>query len=720
MLGLEQLDAQEREALAAQHGAPSARLSVLERHLLAAAQVQRRVGSLSDEAREALKHLVEAALPSLPLDALKIEVVEELRTAWLVTLMGSPAQVVVSDPVSTASLEPLGALPCRLRLMLTDMRLLSEQGVDKGEEALIALEGRLAGVLGEPTTRSGVPGRARIMSWLGDRRVVERIVQRLDAPDTLLLWDLTAAGGVMDGERALGHDWSALIRLGMVWKTADDVRIAAEVLRALLEVQLEQRATTAVQEARQLRQSGVLETVHPMPVDPVREVVDLVRVMWSGGPGRSWSSSELRHAGQRRPLEVSIHEALLELLVGMGVVSQAPEGGFLLAGPPSVERGSLAWASSLVEGMVQASASGWVSRPTRRALLAMLDVADTAEVPPDVPDESELHGWSATPPALAGVSSREFATSTGATLGAAWLGLLWVGQMASLQPGRRYVLGDLARLARALVSVVHSILRLDGPLYMREPPLHPQAWYEEPVSCWLDALAVPLGWAESVERPHDDELGKTLSLFAPLEEEPVAISSPPQMEVRVLRRVPQHAPQVDRPWIVLLGGLVSGKDGLGRLTASPQGGLAEEVAVYREEHGTPEHDLALSMFVECMREHTAAQQLRALTERDVVRFLVHGMWRLTPDDGRARVRRAMDAVMGLLRWSAARAGRQSPPWQVDPDRIQAQLEGPLLRLCSAWDAFQVYHRPHEATPASHRPMDRRSGPPPDHPRLAQV
>ena len=687
MLGLEQLDAREREALAAEHGAPSASVTVLERHLLAPIQVRRRVATLSEEASELLKHLIEAALPALPLEGLKSEAVEELRGAWLVSLGGAPAQVSVSEPVAVASLEGLDAVPCRLRLMLADERLLGHLEARCGG-SVAELEARLAEALGEPASRSGVPRGARIAAWLGDRRAVERVVAHLAPEGAALLWDLVAAGGVMERPREESPSWVSLMALGLLWESDADVRIPAEVLRALLEVRLEERATAALEVARQLRQSGVLETVHPIPIDTAREIAELVRVMWSGGPGRRWSRDELRHETRRRPLESGLHEALLELLVALGVVASA-EGGYALSGPPSVERGSLAWATALVEQAAKASASGWASRPAREALLGLLGIEAPDEVPREVPDEAELEGWAAMPPHMLDTSTREFSESAGASLSVAWLGLLLVGQLARLQAGRRYPLRGIGRLLRSLLAVVHTIVRLDGPLYMRDAAARSTSRCEEAAQAWLGAQASPLGWIAQVEATGAERVGETLSLLDVLEE-PAPAAVDEVTEVRVLRRIPQHPPRVERPWRVLLGGLMSGGSGRGRNAQARLAGLSEEGATFLEERGSnlAGQDLAPELFASYLREQTRASRLAEVTERDVERFFVFWMWRLTPAEGRTRVRSFLDAVEGMLRWAA----ESGEPVQVEPDLVRERLEGPLLRLCSAWDAFSVYHR----------------------------
>jgi hypothetical protein len=262
-LGIDKLDLSTRAAIAEFWAAPSVQPSVLERFLLTPLHVARRVESLSLDAREDLVALVEATRATIPVDAVRPEAVAELRDNLLVLVADSPTPTVTLPmDVAVASMDTLGATPCRLRLLLHQL----------DAAKLHKLHTAVAGVLVSDPTMCLAPQRTRELArWLSDVGSVAAIAKSLKRRSASQLWELVAAGGTTD--RAICDIdtavWIELAEHGLVWTTEVDVRVPTETLQALLQLRLHRRIHQACGRWTQLLAAVQHDNVCPFPGPPL-------------------------------------------------------------------------------------------------------------------------------------------------------------------------------------------------------------------------------------------------------------------------------------------------------------------------------------------------------------------------------------------------------------------------------------------------------------------
>lgn len=702
ILGLELLDPEDLQQIAQRWGAPSHQASTLERFLMAPIQIHRRMEGLSEAAREALTSLLEACRPEAPLETLREGTPEELLDALLITVQAEdePFLVQLPEPVALAALDLLECTPCRLLLLL---RRLSP-------EALVDM---LQALLGDLSTRHSGPrvllqDHSRdVLEILTDPEALGDTLHALPRESSLCLRDLLDRGGALphdqlgDSLEAEGAIWAPLLRRGLVWRTAHDVRIPVEVIGALLRLRLQRQVHRAAVRWTALRRQASRDNVYTFPTSPANVLRQLTGAL-EAAPEHTLPRGELLEALP------SLHpDALLELAEMMDLVQ-----------PYEKDRQELV---RLTHAGSELARNATADNPIlQRLLMYLLDIpalprAEAAArqlFGPDAPDEEgeedeeemDAGAWLDTmAPHLLDV---EEATELHRYRGARsqqLLRILLQQLLNSLEVGCIIYRTDLERVVEILAQITRTLHRLEGRPYLRELRSPTPSETQQGVALWLESAALPLGWQAPCEEeatPRAESQPVALSLFDP-PTRPIPIGPPALGRcMRVLTRAP--AADAHGRWFLRtlspelaswLGALVMHKGKMQKLPdaadpedPAPAGGLREQWAAFARELQGNTAQMA-ERLVEFLLGQTAARHLEAVQATDVRRFLL--CW--LPLDARARslphLRAAFDALQRLSTW----ARQEGIELQLDTEALRRELEGPLLRTCSAEAAFERYH-----------------------------
>ena len=249
---------------------------MLERFLLTPLHVQRRIESLSVDAREDLVGLLEATVGTVPLDALRADAAGELEEALLLLtdVRAAVPTATLPDDVAIAAMGVLSATPCRMRLLLHWL----------DGDALTAMHSTVARHVAASRAMNLAPPRAdELAGWLTDPESLAAIIRGLGHAASARLYELASAGGAVDLAFRRELDpaiWAELHGHGLVWQTAHDVRMAAETLCALSRLRLRRRVHQACGRWAGLRARVQWDNVHPFP--PAQVPADTLGRMLTG------------------------------------------------------------------------------------------------------------------------------------------------------------------------------------------------------------------------------------------------------------------------------------------------------------------------------------------------------------------------------------------------------------------------------------------------------
>jgi len=720
LVHIEALSTAERDIIASRWGAPSPTPHLLERYLLSREAVQHRLDGVSGHALDELVGLVEASRAGVPVAQVSELAAFELEEALLV---GRPPEaphlVFLPDEVAVVVLETVAASPCRLRLLLA--------GLDG--DALCALSARLGDILG-PFARSLSQSEA-VLAALTEPHSLAAVVESLDDESRGLLWDLVDAGGYLpDPDQVRAGALAALRRLealGLVWWQPTDARIAAEVLRALLELRMSVQVSDLLGTFEQLQRGGAQDNLLMFPTASGRLLGEMAEVLHARA---NLPLEELGAAlgiyGDTRPIE-----ALVELAAACGLARM--RGNRCVAGPVvRIERRFEQWRAmtedarmaQLVASIVDDGALAALDRPIA-ALLTRESFGEAEGV-----DDDELTGWAALPPHLVADLESGAVDHGGQSRARSLLRVALQALFARLEPGRLYPLEVVFIGCEYAAAMARTWARLVGQLY--GPTLAPPsvASAHQAVRDYFEAVAVPLGWAalELDRAPVEERVtgrvveapSATLSLF-PLEtvspemdlvdDEPEPSSGPDDGvgSLRVVRTWPlppasaiegllaeagRHRPMLG--WLLgesahwTLAPLVVGAR-TPELSSALQGrssALKRELQAFCAQLDEPTWLEAARRVSTHLTEVCALAGVDEVDEAAIEGLLRRVLEGHRKDRDRLGLRRMFAAIDALEQW--ARTRRYAP--RLDASALRSRLEGAVLRAETVDSALRLFQR----------------------------
>ncbi len=686
-LNLDTLNEEERRALADLWDAPSAAPTALERFLSAPLQIRRRIDALSAQGREELGALLEATCASVPFDALRQVAVEELAQLMLVRISTQePLRVTMPDEVAMAALEVLEPTPCRLRLLLHGL----------AREQLASM---LAAHMGKPISHESPRLPQRLYSLLTDRQHLQGLISRLPPRSVDTLWDLVANGGIASldvAQKARPGGMEHLLRLGLVWLTALDARISVEVLRALLLLRLGRQVHRATARSAALVRSAPRDNVRPFPSDKERwlgHTAEKLGRMDRSTPLDPQQWPELLETSERDELQKRLRLSMTAQLIERR--GQRHHVGTLAHGGQWTRVPTQNLGDMVLQRLVERVTWGEPWSGTSEATASLFG-SDAGEEPLsfDATDDDTVACICAVAPHLMD-PDEALHTLTGARVGAQRLLRALLQQLlASLKPGQLVALSELDGVVESLVAVAHRHLRLVGCLYARDPREPQPERRRQALKSYLEAAALPLGWlrTQGPIQPEPAPVG-TLPLFGHLSP---AHSAPPTQEgpqeLRVCLRPPSvspeiagltHLPQDHLRLLQPFWGSTSkakppAEEGVELTTAS----LREQLRAFAQS-AQPQDTEVVDLFRDFVLGQTAARRLQEIQPDDMTRFLVCWIRMDVPAGSLTRVRQIFAGLEHLSKWSQ----HQDIALQMDFEHLRTNLEGRLLRTCSAEAAF---------------------------------
>jgi hypothetical protein len=706
LLGLDLLEADALQRIARRWGAPSAQPQTLERFLMTPLQVRRRLDEASADALEALTTLLESCKPSVPVEILPAEAVEELLGLLLVVVHAEdePFLVALPDVVALAALELTQATPCRLPLLL---HTLDEDQQDR-------LQATLEAALG--------PRALTPLEALRDPAALAAILHGLSPEPAAALRDLVDRGGLLDLD-ALADEpatWAPLRERGLLWETAHDARVPLETLQALLRLRLRREVHRAAVRWTGLRRKASRDNVRAFPASPLRALHEIVAAL-DAAPDRALPREALAEALHAPDPDGCLRLAqALDLLQDQQGRLHLTHGGADLDKNPDADQSVLQRLLMYlldIPALPDAEAAARLlfgpDAPDDEPELPSSDLSSPSPPPDDEDSDDEDdeddedgggddHEWlDVMPPHLLDI---EEATALHRYRGARALQLLRIllqQLLASLDTGSLVPRDDLDRVVEGLAAVTRTLHRLEGRPYLRALRAPAPGDHQRGVSRWLQSAALPLAWLTPHEDPPAEPDGGPiiLSLFGD-RPAPRAASPEGARALRVL--APAPAADAHARWFLRtldgddaawLTPLLLGRGALDQLPGEPDDedeppadALKEALRALRAELAGPVAEM-IDRLGEFLQGQTAARHLGAIQPADLRRFLL--CW--LPMDARARalphLRAAFDALAALSRWSSSR----QIALRFDAEALRRELEGPLLRTSSAEAAFDRYH-----------------------------
>lgn len=663
--------------LAGRWGAPTARSGPLEAYLLRPVEVSQRIGTLSGSAVEALESLVEATSSDLPAAALWHDAVGELVAAALVSVEGE--LVTICDEVAVAACDVLTVTPCRIRLLVHEL----------GADRLHELAGHLSAATGERVSRTH-----EVCAALSSMATLRRVLNRLSPHARRRLEELVAAGGVSLNKAHYGLE--ELEQFGLVWQTRYDVRVAVEVLEALLTLELEDRTVRARQAWFQLTDHAGADNLHLLPLN-VGGILDGLFAR-EGGKPNGVLRSESRFREETGLVDRAFPAGtLMRRLRGLGGLD-----GF----------NGTAVVTALVENFVLGlddESSG-------------LEALFGPRVEGEMAEGCEDECWAVlSPHAVAELD--ELSAPPGTSQALIFFRLAAQRVLASLLVGSVVSVSEFATALEALAAVSRCAGRLVSQPYLPEPSAPARADAVERVCLWLLDWPTALGWVRAEPHPvalsdgRSDERAhgydpRNMSLFMPGTAGWDDVASPASRTVsaptvpelcgvdslRIVSRPPALAELAD-------GVLAQWPDRIGTVLA---GLLRFEPATWGESV-QPSVPVALSartlfgsQLNEFLRDRRAAHggsvrllegflfarglhSLAHLTDSELSQFLASYAPGATGDWARSDIVAVFEMLAELAEWAHQR-GQPFPEVQA----LRLRFEGPWLRVHSARAALLAF------------------------------